>query len=325
MNYRHIYHAGNFADVVKHITLISLLNKLQAKDKPFAVLDAFAGIGIYNLRSEQAERTNESEGGIYLLDNNLTDDAPKLIKQYFEIVNGYNGAQSSSGAIEIEGIELDLRIQRKCVISEDNDSLFVDSRLRGNDIGGQSDNSSIYPGSPLIISSLLRDHDRLIACELHKEDYQTLKRNMKLYSNSSIHNIDAYQSIKAFWPPKEKRGLVLLDPAFEARDEFDKIISALTLLKERFASGMVMVWYPIKDKKNVDNFYKKQKTIGYKETLFIEFELLSADRAIGMNKCGIMICNPPFVKEEITKVMEYLVDTIYHSKAMCKIWMEESQ
>ena len=276
MNYRHIYHAGNFADVVKHITLISLINKLKNKDKPFAVLDAFAGLGIYDLNADQAERTGENKTGINQLYSHLSDDAPELIKQYIRLVKSYN----------------------------------------------HSDEVTIYPGSPLIISSMMRSHDRLIACELHKEDYPSLKHNMALYPNSHIHNIDAYQSIKAFTPMPEKRGLVVLDPAFEVRDEFDKILSALKRLKQRFASGMVMIWYPIKDQKAINDFYQKQKEVGYNESLIIEFELLASEN-LGMNKCGIMICNPPFIEAEIKEAMAYLTKKIYHGKAKSKVWMEK--
>lgn len=275
MNYRHIYHAGNFADLVKHITLIGLINKLKNKDKPFAVLDAFAGLGIYDLTLDQATRTSENRTGIKQLFANLTNNYPELIKQYIELVKSYN----------------------------------------------HSDQVTIYPGSPLIISSMLRSNDRLIACELHKEDYPILKHNMALYPNSHIHNIDAYQAIKAFTPLLEKRGLVLLDPAFEVRNEFDKIIDALEILKKRFASGMVMIWYPIKDQKAINIFYQQQKEIGYSETLIIEFELLGDD-TMGMHKCGIMICNPPFIEEEIKEAMVYLSKVIYHGKARAKVWIE---
>ncbi len=306
MNYRHIYHAGNFADVVKHITLISLINKLKNKDKPFAVLDAFAGLGIYDLSADQAERTGENKTGINQLYSNLSDDAPELIKQYIEIVRG---------CASLRGVYDPVAIQQT------TDSFAGSPRYARDD--DHSNKASIYPGSPLIISSMIRSHDRLIACELHKEDYPTLKHNMALYPNSHIHNIDAYQSIKAFTPMPEKRGLILLDPAFEVRDEFDKILSALKILRQRFASGMVMIWYPIKDQKAINDFYQKQKEVGYNESLIIEFELL-ADDTLGMNKCGIMICNPPFVETEIKEAMAYLTKEIYHGKAKSKVWMEKA-
>lgn len=251
MNYRHIYHAGNFADVVKHITLIMLLQKLKEKDKPFAVLDAFAGLGIYDLTSNESQRTLESERGIGLLRN-----APNLssltILEYLSIADSYEG---------------------------------------------------LYPGSPMIAASLLRKDDKLIAAELHPSDYSALKYNMRRYSNAHIHHIDAYNAVKAFCPPKEKRGLVLLDPAFEAKDEFDKIIESVKLIKQRFNGGIVMIWYPIKDAHLVSKFYKDYKEVGYAESLKLEFEINGME---GMNKCGIIISNPPYIESALKEVMACL-------------------
>lgn len=266
MNYRHIYHAGNFADVVKHIALISLINKLKLKEKPFGVLDAFAGTGIYNISDERAQKTGEYKTGIDTIKS--CENAQDLITQYLNIANDF-----------------------------------------GNDS---------YPGSPAIIASILRKEDKLIATELHKEDYAELKNNMKNFKNVEIHHMDAYNAVKAFSPFKEKRGLVLIDPPFEVKDEFDKIIKALTILHQRFMSGMVMTWYPIKDKKLVANFYDNYKKIGYKESLVLEFEIkLEKDGA--MNKCGIIISNPPDVKNELQEVLDYLTSKAYKGIAKASL------
>lgn len=272
MNYRHIYHAGNFADVVKHIILIALVNNLKKKEKPFAILDAFAGIGLYDLKDERPNKTSEYSKGIALLYDSLRrGDLPQLIQQYLEIIKDFN----DEGNIEY------------------------------------------YPGSPMIIQSLLRSGDRLIASELHKADYLELKQNMRSY-NAQLHNLDAYNAIKAFVPPKEKRGLVFIDPAFEVKDEFSKLIASLKQIKTSFLTGLVMIWFPIKDANPVNQFYQKYREIGYKESLLLEFEVGAASDSLAENKMqkfGILIANPPFIKDEITSAMDYLVSEIYKGSA----------
>jgi len=254
MNYRHIYHAGNFADVVKHITLMILLKKLKEKDKPFAVLDAFAGLGMYDLGSEEAQKTLESDYGIRRLAS--CPEMTPVIQEYLDLISRCSGS---------------------------------------------------YPGSPVIIASMLRENDRMIASELHPADYITLKRNMYRYKNAHIHHIDAYNAIKAFCPFQEKRGLVMLDPAFEVKDEFDKILDALTMIKKRFAGGLVMLWYPIKNRLLVNKFYADYKQIGYRETLTLEFAIKAIE---GMNRCGIMITNPPDIAQELQATMKCLSITM---------------
>jgi 23S rRNA (adenine2030-N6)-methyltransferase len=263
MNYRHIYHAGGFSDVVKHIVLILLLKHMKLKDKPFAVLDAFAGLGVYDINSDAAQKTCESDNGIKrLLGKDFSDE---LILKYLDIVRLYDG---------------------------------------------------YYPGSPLIIANTIGHRNRLIACELHKEDYMVLKKNMKQIAQ--IHCIDAYKAIKAFWPPAENRGLIVLDPAFEVINEFEKIIHTLHLIKKRFTSGMTMLWYPIKDKKVIENFYASYKQIGYSETLILEFDI-SKLQSTGLQKCGILISNPPDILQTLTKTMSELTISSYKDLAEYKI------
>jgi 23S rRNA (adenine2030-N6)-methyltransferase len=276
MNYRHIYHAGNFADVVKHTILLLLLQKLKVKEKPFAVLDAFAGIGLYDLSSQEAQKTMESRNGVgCLFPSGETKCGPD------DLLAPKAFGSSPKGTMP-------------AIITQ-----YL--RIIGLEAGS-------YPGSPMLIASSLRDQDHLIAAELHPVDYATLKRNMSYIPNVHVHHIDAYRAIKAFCPPKEKRGLVLLDPAFEVRDEFEKVLDAVRMVKKRFAGGMLMLWYPIKDRKLVDNFYKNYKEIGYTQTTTIEFEIKASE---GMNKCGIMISNPPYIEEELQELMEYLAQVMH--------------
>lgn len=258
MNYRHIYHAGNFADIIKHITLIAVLEQLTKKDKALAVLDGFAGIGKYDLSSPWAIKTGESEGGIKKLLQLVpcSSSCPQLIQQFLALIK--------------------------------DDS-----------------NHNIYLGSPLIISRMLRSSDRLIACELHPEDYRELKK--VIFTNT--HNIDAYVAIKAFLPFKEKRGLIFLDPPFEAKDEFDKIINALKTIKQRMSNTCILIWYPIKNQPQVNYFYQNYQKIGFKEAIKIEFEL--SNSAANLNKCGLLVINPPDIQNQLNQTIGYLTKNLY--------------
>ena len=270
MNYRHIYHAGNFADVIKHCILVALLQKLKEKDKPFSVLDAFAGIGLYDLSSEEASKTAESDNGIHLLFSTVEDTSllPEAIAIYTEIVKSIN---SSEGSI------------------------------------------SLYPGSPYIISKLLRTEDNLLASELHPEDYALLRYVFRKEKKCAIHHIDAYKALIALLPPKHTRGLVLLDPPFEVKDEFSKILNSLKLVKKRYSTGVIMIWYPIKDVQQTQKFYDNLKTTGYSEFIKIEFMINSF--GVAMNKCGILIANPPYIQDKLEEIMQFLCKSIYKGKA----------
>lgn len=262
MNYRHIYHAGNFADIIKHLVLINCLNEIAKKDKPYAVLDAFAGIGLYDLSDAAALKTNESSEGIFkLIENRPNDQCLFLIQKLIDL----NKAKTDH-----------------------------------------------YCGSPKIIEHFLRKNDRLIACELHKQDYQELAQNFKHSENVYTYQMDAYTATKAHLPFKEKRGLVLIDPPFEVRDEFDKIIQAMELIYNRARNLCTIVWFPIKESIKVKNFYEQSSHLGFAEILKIEFELGSTE--YNLNKCGILVFNPPNIIDQLKVNLSYLTQIIYKNK-----------
>jgi 23S rRNA (adenine2030-N6)-methyltransferase len=284
VNYRHLYHAGSFSDLMKHLILISIIEKMKEKPTNFSVLDAFGGLGIYDLSSEEALRTREYSSGIGLLQNPSS-----------------SGKDSRNNLLSMD----------YWPNSENNDIFQIYFQII-NDLNKNSSNF-LYPGSPYIISELLRGGDSLIACELHKEDYALLKKNITY----PVHNIDAYNAIKAFLPPKTTRGLIVLDPAFEVKDEFSKIILAMQIIRKRFLAGIVMIWYPIKDQNIVKKFYNDLKSTGYSEFLKIEFEVEHPDLA--MNKCGVVIANPPHIYDRLKLMMHFLCNLIYDDKAKYNI------
>lgn len=260
MNYRHLYHAGNFADVVKHVVLIVLLQALQRKEAPFCFLDTHAGIGLYELESAEAQKKQEYENGIAKLFAESSETLPAAIHDYLTIVRQYNA---------------------------------------GNHL-------SIYPGSPYIAGQLLRSQDQMILCELHPADYLALKENMRGAKSVAIHHIDAYLAMKAFIPPKQKRGLVLIDPPFEITHEFEKITHALEKALTHWRGGNFMVWYPLKNKSAVADFYRDIQQL-QAEYCILHFSLTTEVAPGKLSACGILLINPPWqIKETLANTLPAL-------------------
>lgn len=260
MNYRHVYHAGNFADAIKHLILVVLLQALQRKETPFCFLDTHAGIGLYELQSTQTQKKQEYNNGIAKLLSLDKNNFPQPLQDYIQIVQKYN----------------------------------VDNQI------------DFYPGSSFMADNCMRAQDQLILCELHKEDIQTLKDNFKNAKNVAIHHMDGYLAMKAFLPPKQKRGLVLIDPPFEVTNEFEQIFQALTRALKHWRSGHFMVWYPIKNHDAVNEFYDHIKTLNT-ENMIIHFSLDEMIEAGKLSSCGILLINPPFqVKETVEAVLPTL-------------------
>jgi 23S rRNA (adenine2030-N6)-methyltransferase len=251
MNYRHVYHAGNFSDVFKHSILVLLLENLLRKEKPFCYVDTHAGLGVYNLQSPAAQKTLEYLSGISRVLNWAENDIPVEIAPYLAAIKKLN-------------------------------------------------NVNFYPGSPFIARSLLRPQDRMVLMELHPEDVLSLKNVFVNDKQVGVHHYDGYQGLKAFLPPHERRGLVLIDPAFEQKNEFDLVLLALENALLRWQTGIYAIWYPIKDLALVANFLHSLSKMDLqclvcemiidKQTVLKEF--------IG---CGMVIINPPWQIEIVLK------------------------
>ncbi|BCI67804.1 23S rRNA (adenine(2030)-N(6))-methyltransferase RlmJ [Acetobacter aceti] len=264
MNYRHVYHAGNFADCMKHALLTALLRALSRKNTPFSVLDTHAGIGLYDLSSSQAEATGEWREGIgRLLD--LPPDTPDLepLKDWLAVV-----------------------------------------RQVMKEYAGKM----VYPGSPEIVLRALRPGDSLVCCELHPEDQQALRRLFHNNPAVSVHHRDAYEAVTALLPPKTaKRGLVLIDPPFEERSEFTDLVKAVTTARQRFPTGIVAVWYPIKHRSPPRAFFHALQDAGQRNLLNLELSIRPPLDPGLLNGCGLLIANPPFkFDEEGTAILSTL-------------------
>jgi len=254
MNYRHGYHAGNFADLLKHTALCELLRLLTAKDKKLFVLDTHAGAGGYDLAADKARRTGEAEAGIARLLADGRAGAPAAVVRYLAAVQAYD---------------------RK--------------------FGAPSTALRRYPGSPRLIRAALRPGDRFIACERHPEEALALKREFAGDRAVEVRQADGYHAMKALLPPVERRGLVLIDPPFEATDEFETLLRAVRQGLRRFATGCYAIWYPIKDEAGPAGFLD-----ALKETKLLVMELrLGPDTAPGkLAACGLAVINPPWRFEE---------------------------
>ncbi len=238
MNYRHAFHAGNFADCMKHALLVWLLRAMARKDKGFLVLDTHAGVGRYDLSALPAERTGEWRAGIARL-TGATDPA---LADYLALVTQLG----------------------------------------------------LYPGSPALIHALLRPQDRLACCELHPEDVKPLRRAFRDDPRVAVHHRDGYDSVGALLPPPERRGLVLIDPPYEAPDEFIRLVAAIRLAIRRFPTGTIAAWYPIKSRAQARALHGDLQAAGIPDITAAELWLREPIDAARLNGCGLLVVNPPF-------------------------------
>ncbi|MFN7097198.1 MAG: 23S rRNA (adenine(2030)-N(6))-methyltransferase RlmJ [Gammaproteobacteria bacterium] len=272
MNYQHSFHAGSLADVFKHWVLVLLLEKLNQKQTPFGVLDTHAGAGFYDLKGDNAQRTLEYEGGIGKLIK--AENIPAAFQTYLQLVSS---CQDGNFGLP--------------------DNYFGTARQTSAPF---SKNKVLryYPGSPYIIQQFLREHDRLIACELHAETYRWLKQNLDYEKRAALHEQDAYHGMKAFLPLKEKRGLILIDPPFEVDNEFKLIVEALKIALHRFQQGIYAIWYPIKHRPPVRAFHEQLQKLAPGKVLIAEVLQRDDDDAGKLNGNGMAIINPPWQLQE---------------------------
>ncbi|MBJ3775802.1 23S rRNA (adenine(2030)-N(6))-methyltransferase RlmJ [Acuticoccus mangrovi] len=264
MNYRHVYHAGNFADVLKHAVLARLVDYLKRKPKPFRVIDTHAGVGLYDLSSEAAQKTGEWRGGIgRLIEAPLPADAAALLAPYLDIV-----AEINEGPL------------------------------------------TRYPGSPLLVRMLLRREDRLSAIELHPEDYERLAALFAGDRQTRVTRLDGWLALGAHVPPKERRGLVLVDPPFELAGEYERMVDGLVAAHKRFQSGLYCLWYPRKAGAPVADFHRRLRRSGIGDILVAELDVRS-ESAPGLAGSGVVVVNPPYVLEgELATLLPVLADRL---------------
>lgn len=244
MNYRHAFHAGNFADVHKHVVLLALLERLKQKPKPLFYLDTHAGRGWYDLRAEDATRGGEWREGIGRLTGRPAQSADLL---------RYLQATHAAGATPTR-----------------------------------------YPGSPLLALEALRAGDRAVLIEHQQTEAQALKQSTLGKRNVAVVCGDGYAALKTYLPPRENRGLVLIDPPYEAETEFADAERALRLGLSRWPNGVFALWYPIKAGSQAQRLNAALRAAGLRKLLRLELTVRPADSPIGLNGSGLVIANPPW-------------------------------
>ncbi|WP_242097632.1 23S rRNA (adenine(2030)-N(6))-methyltransferase RlmJ [Sphingomonas sp. CROZ-RG-20F-R02-07] len=243
MNYRHSFHAGNSADVVKHSLLIALVHALQRKQGALTLIDTHAGCGLYDLGGEDARRTGESVQGVLRA---FADPNP-LLNDYRAAVQAVNVGPAPH----------------------------------------------LYPGSPRILAQLLRPQDFLILNEKHPEDAYALRRTMR-DTSAAVHERDAYELWLAMLPPRTARGLVVVDPPYEQTDERARITATLAAADRKWAHGVTVIWYPLKDRATHRQWKERLRALGIPKFLWVEHWLYDSDQPGIYNGAGLFIANPPY-------------------------------
>jgi 23S rRNA (adenine2030-N6)-methyltransferase len=264
MNYRHAFHAGNFADVMKHITVARVVEHLKKKPAPFRVIDVHAGTGLYHLDSDEAERTGEWREGVGRLYRDGTCDPAPLSASAEPLLAPWRKA--------IASVNDGLRLQR-------------------------------YPGSPEIVRLLTREQDRLALNELHPEDYAALVARYRREERAKTLQLDGWTAVKALLPPPERRGLVLIDPPYEAPGEVRRAVDALREAHRRFATGVLCLWYPVKAQADADSLARTAAALALPKTLRAELTVRRADGGDKLNGSGLILINPPFGLEAELRIL----------------------
>ena len=265
MNYRHAYHAGNFADVLKHGALTAVLLHLKRKDKPFAVVDTHSGRGLYDLKGTEARKTGEAEAGVARL---LADArVPGALAPYLDIVRDFGPHR--------------------------------------------------YPGSPLIVARLLRPQDRLVAIEKQEEEYRALSTALADVGNARAILGDGYRELDKLMPPKERRGAILIDPPYEEPGEFETATRVLIAAHKRFATGIFLFWYPMKERPEVTAAAGELITAGVKSLLKLELDVRAPPDAVSphggtrLTATGLLVVNAPYgFKDEMNRVLPFLAQEL---------------
>ena len=263
LSYRHSFHAGNFADVLKHLILIKILEYLGKKDKPFCCIDTHAGPGVYDLNENYALKNKEFENGIAKLW--LRDDLPKSVATYVKLIKTFN----------------------------------------------EKDQLSRYPGSPLIIKQFLRNRDRLFLYELHSTEIQLLVNTIGKDRRIKVFHEDGLKNAVGLLPPMEHRGLILIDPSYEIKSEYQLVIETLIQMHKRFATGTFALWYPVVERSRNKHLEKALKTSGLKNVQLFELGIKTDTHEHGMTASGMIVVNPPWtLATDMQKTLPWLANVL---------------
>ncbi|MBI0032009.1 23S rRNA (adenine(2030)-N(6))-methyltransferase RlmJ [Gilliamella sp. B14384G15] len=263
LSYRHSYHAGNHADVLKHIVLTLCINALKEKEKPFLYLDTHSGAGRYLLKSEHSEKTGEYLSGINLLWQQ--PNIPELLNTYLSVIKRYNPF----------------------------------SELK------------YYPGSPLIAKQLLRQQDKLNLTELHPTDYPLLRQEFSKDKRAKVLREDGFAQLKSKLPHQFRRGIILIDPSYEIKDDYQIIPKALFEAYKRFATGVYLIWYPVVSRTQTQKMIDSIIKLGIRRISQFELAIKPDNNQKGMTASGMLVINPPWkLHEQMQTILPWLKNTL---------------
>jgi len=287
MNYQHAFHAGNFADVHKHAVLARILVHLGRKPAAFRVIDTHAGAGKYDLFASESTRGGEWQNGIRRLWDALPPPYPAPQAGVRALLAPYLGAVAA---------------------------LNPGGTLRS------------YPGSPAIVQSLLRPQDRLIACELEPRSARSLKAVLRADRRAKALGIDGWTALRAYVPPKERRGLVLIDPPFEEAADFTRLSEELVAAHGKWPTGIYMLWYPIKEHEAPDALARRLRKLALPSVLRCEIMLGPPRAGSGLAGSGLIVVNPPFKLDVELRALLPELAKILSPQATCQVgWLTKDR
>jgi 23S rRNA (adenine2030-N6)-methyltransferase len=293
MNYRHAFHAGNFADVVKHTVLTRILVHLLGKPAAFRVIDTHAGAGVYDLAGEEASRSGEWRAGIgRLLAAPIAPAVQALLKPYLDVVASLNSALAAPHA----GSQGD---------DSDEKERFASASP------GSEPALTTYPGSPALARAFLRPQDRLIACELEPKAHALLAHNLARDRRIKTVAIDGWTALNAYVPPSERRGIIVVDPPFEQAQDFTRLAHGLETAYRKWASGIYLLWYPIKGRQEPDALARRLRRSSIARILRAELAVAATLAQGPLGGCGLIVVNPPWTLEnELAAILPELVEAL---------------
>ena len=263
LSYRHSFHAGNHADVLKHIVQSLCLESLKQKEKPFVYHDTHSGAGRYDLLHAHAEKTGEYKDGIAKIWQ--LNDIPAELMPYLSTIKKLNSG----------------------------------------------DNLRFYPGSPSVGAMLLREQDRAVLSELHPTDFPLLLQEFRGNRQVKMHNEDGFSRLKASLPPKERRGLILIDPPYELKHEYQDVVNSIAESVKRFATGIYAIWYPVVFRENIDLITNGLADLGIRKIMQIELGVMPDSNERGMTASGMIVINPPWqLESQMQRILPWLQKAI---------------
>lgn len=275
LSYRHSYHAGNFADLLKHTVLVEILEYMHKKDKPFEYIDTHSGAGLYHLHSEHASKLAEYKNGIAC----INPEAWPELNAYMALVAGHN----PKGGLDY------------------------------------------YPGSPLVASRYIRPQDRAWCYELHPADYETLSANIQSNKRMRVMKEDGHKGLLAHLPPTARRAVVLMDPSYEVKTEYDEVVKTLIAAHKKFPNGIYALWYPVVQRPQIKTLEKRMRNSGIRDVQCFELGLSADSHGHGMSSSGMMVINAPWnLFETMQALLPRLASTLSDEGVFkCERWVDE--